>query len=130
MATVDSVVTRALKEIGVLAAGEVANGDDLTDAIEALNQMLAAWPHDGIKVPVFTLNSGETLPYPENHTDPIMFNLAVRLSGMFESNLRPATIGFAENGYRNLQNYYVSPPEMDLDDMLHPYYAPNRYFSP
>lgn len=44
MATVlDSAVTPALKELGVLAAGETASSEDTADALAALNRLVDQW---------------------------------------------------------------------------------------
>jgi hypothetical protein len=41
--TANDLITRSLKTIGVLAAGETANGTDVNDALTQLNNMIDTW---------------------------------------------------------------------------------------
>ena len=50
MATAKKIITRSLRLIGVLAAGETATAEDLTDSLEALNDMLDGWRADSMMV--------------------------------------------------------------------------------
>lgn len=51
MATVlDSAVTPALKEIGVLAAGETPSADDSADALAALNRLVDQWASERVMI--------------------------------------------------------------------------------
>ena len=40
---VSKIVSAALKQLGVLAAGENASGEEVADAIEALQDILSQW---------------------------------------------------------------------------------------
>jgi hypothetical protein len=50
MATVLDIVTDALNEIGVLAAGEVATADDGAVALRSLNRMINAWKAERVYI--------------------------------------------------------------------------------
>lgn len=54
-ATPEQTITRALKRLAVLAAGESPSGDDLVDGIEALNEMVLSWAADGLAIATITL---------------------------------------------------------------------------
>lgn len=43
---VSKIITGALKQLGVLAAGENAQADELADALDCLHELLAQWAHD------------------------------------------------------------------------------------
>jgi hypothetical protein len=45
--TASQAVTQALKKIGILGQGFTASADEMSDAIEVLNQMLATWSTEG-----------------------------------------------------------------------------------
>jgi hypothetical protein len=51
MATARDRINRALKLIGVLAAGETASADIMADGITAFNGMLGQWAADGLMIP-------------------------------------------------------------------------------
>lgn len=50
MATVLTVISDALKELGVLAAGEVATDAEATDAMGSLNQLLDQWAAERLSI--------------------------------------------------------------------------------
>lgn len=49
--TVSRLISLALKDIGVLAEGETATSESMTDALDTLRQMIAMWQADRIMVP-------------------------------------------------------------------------------
>lgn len=64
MATVNELIKRALRLLGVLASGEEPEASELSDAIVTLNQMLDSWSTERLSVygtteQVFTWPSGE-----------------------------------------------------------------------
>ena len=54
MATVLDLTTVALKEIGVLAAGEVPNSEDAADALAALNRLIDQWAAERLQIYTIT----------------------------------------------------------------------------
>jgi hypothetical protein len=44
--TAYDIITRAMKDIGALAAGEVPTADEAQDGLDMLNDMLAQWSHE------------------------------------------------------------------------------------
>lgn len=50
MSTAADIVRDALKELGVLAAGESLRAEDLADGIRALNRLLGTWANDRLLV--------------------------------------------------------------------------------
>jgi hypothetical protein len=64
MATVRDCVTDALRELGVLAAGEVASADDEIAGLAALNRLADAWAAERLQIftnsrDLFTIVSGQ-----------------------------------------------------------------------
>lgn len=54
MATTKELIDSALRSIGVLAAGEEAKPDELSDAIQYCKAMLDSWSNDSLMVPAYT----------------------------------------------------------------------------
>lgn len=50
MTTASDIINGALKDVGALAAGETAEPEDTSDALELLNQMLGQWQATGLNV--------------------------------------------------------------------------------
>jgi len=124
--TAGDLVKNALRKIGVLQTQEEPDADEMDDGLTTLNNMLHAWELDGIRLNHTDVVSTDTLPYPDNHTNPIMYSLCVQFCTEYGKPITAEIAGNGENGYRNLQNYYYQPDEMSVDNALHPYYATNR----
>src|SRR5437867_11271480 len=78
-ATAADIVSRALKLIGVLAAGEAAAAEDAADVLDIANGMLDAWTMDRLYVyastfPTYALTSG-TQSYSIGPTAAAPFNV-------------------------------------------------------
>ena len=63
--TRDQIITTALRKIGVVAQGETATSDQITEAAIALNLMVKAWEADGmplwaLRTIAITLTAGKT----------------------------------------------------------------------
>ena len=43
MSTAGEIIDQALKDVGVIGAGEAADGSDTVDALTTLNQLIAEW---------------------------------------------------------------------------------------
>jgi hypothetical protein len=50
MATAKSIITQALRNLGVTASGETASFDEANEALIALNQMMDVWSNDGMLI--------------------------------------------------------------------------------
>jgi P22 tail accessory factor len=120
MSTAIEVINRSLREIGVLAQNQTATAFQGQQALADLKAMIASWELDGI-----TMGDGSNLtstttelPYPENHTDAIMYNLAVRMAPKFGRQLKETTVFLARKGYTALQATYGSLIDMEIDGAL------------
>lgn len=64
MATVSDIATAALRELGVLGAGETATADEADDALTALNNLIDQWAAERLQIytitrTTWTINSGD-----------------------------------------------------------------------
>ena len=44
------IITRAMKDIGAVAAGEVPTADEAQDGLDMLNDMIAQWSNENMMV--------------------------------------------------------------------------------
>ena len=126
MATVKKVVKRALRLLAVTESGETPEHDEFADALDALNSMLSSWELKSIPLNHVELKIGDTLAYPENHTDPITYNLAIYLAPEYGVTASLEVIAIADAGFAALQNYYCDPSAAKTDPALDPYFNPNN----
>ena len=50
MTTPLDIITRAMKDIGAVAAGEVPTADEAQDGLDMLNDMIAQWSNENMMV--------------------------------------------------------------------------------
>ena len=127
MATAQTVIKRALRLLKVTQSGEEPSAEEAQDSLTALNDMLFAWELDAIPLNHIELLYTDTLPFDDNHIQPITYNLAVQLADEYGTQPTQIIYDTADNGYRNLQNFYVDPADAQTSDTLDPYYNPNWY---
>jgi hypothetical protein len=118
MTTGNDLIKGALKEIGVLAAGEDPSSEEGQDALTILNEMIAGWEMEGIAIGASTWTLATTIPLPANHIGAIRYNLAVRLAPSYGSQVSNLTVQMADDGYRNLQTAYGEPVDMSVDTVI------------
>lgn len=74
------IITRALRLIGVLAEASTPKAEQASDALVALDGLLAGWEREGVTPTPRPLTLAQT-PAPANaHLDAIVYGLAVRLA--------------------------------------------------
>lgn len=118
MATANDVITRALRMIGVLAAGEAASAEDAADALGALNDMLRDWEADGVSLGFAPLSSvGGALGVPDDALRAIKFNLAVELAPEYSTEPSPTVLNTARDTYRQLLGASMLVSEANFDHL-------------
>lgn len=105
--TVYDVCAFALRKIAGI--GETADADELSVAVEYLNDMLAEWRIDGLDVGVAKLlASTDDFTVRDEFIAPIKNNLTVRLAEEFDRPLTPVLVANAERGRRLIENALIS----------------------
>lgn len=112
------IVKDAMKDIGVLAAGESPSADDSADILRKLNHMVASWELEGLAIYGSEWTLATTIPLPDNHILAIEHNLAVHIAPMFEKQVSSIIVQGAQDGYLALQGAYGEPIDMEVDGAL------------
>lgn len=123
MATCLSIVTTALRRIGILAEGEQPNAEQTADALEALQDMLADWEGKGVALGGLVgdaLASGDVLPLPATQIRAVKLNLAVELAPEYGAAavLSPLLVEQADTAFRGLQAQYADNIPMTVEPAL------------
>lgn len=118
MTTALDMVNRVAKTAKILAAGETLEAEDAQDILKSLNEMLHGWELEGIALGHTDMALTDEVYLPDSHLKAIRWNLALEISGEYETDVNPIHIGFAEAGKRMLQAYYSSPGELKVPDNL------------
>lgn len=114
MATVNDIVSRALRKARIVGHGETAAGEDATAALEDLNMMLAAWKLAGVDITHTALTLSSTFPLADEYEEGTVHMLARRLSDDVA-----IPVGFdADDFFRKIQAAYMSISEASMPASL------------
>lgn len=80
MATVQDIVNRAFRKIGVKAEDENLTADQAQAGVDALNMMVAAWPRMGIPAYMAPVEVGDDFPLDDWTHEAVVYCLAARLA--------------------------------------------------
>lgn len=125
MTTANEIVSDALTEIGVTSPGETLSAAEAADGLRALNRMLHAWQIDGIRLDHEDMALSDTFPYPPDHEEPVIYNLAVRLGRQHGLPLAADLMTLASQGKRTLRSVYTRPPKLSVPHFWNPHHEPN-----
>lgn len=125
MATVDTIIKRALVLINVNDAGEAPSADDSSNGLDALNDMLHGWKKEGIDLNHKTASLGDTLLVDASYLEGIRYNLAVRLAPEYGRPIPTHVAERATNTFLAFQAHTLEfDDDLEVDRALNP-----RYFS-
>jgi hypothetical protein len=124
MATAHDLISRAFREIGVLAQGETAAAQEATDALAKLNSMIAGWKRRSVDLDIAPLSLTTTFALPvdapigaDEAVEAVVWNLAARLAPEYG---RPAQMVQMEaaRSFAFLQAAYQRVPESEAEPMF------------
>lgn len=105
--TARDICAFALRKI--TGTGEEPDADQLAQALEVLNDMLAEWRIDGLDVGApAPLVAADTLTIRDEFVSAIKFNLRVRTSEHYNAELTAVEVGAAERGRQLVANALLS----------------------
>lgn len=119
MTTALTVIQKALSKIGVRSREVDLTTDEISDAIDELNDMMYEWDADGLNLGYTTVTaSTDTVTTPDWSMGCIKNNLAIRLAPDFGGEVTQALIHLADMGYETIVNRNVSLDNVDFPDTL------------
>lgn len=120
MSTAGDIINQALKDVGVIGPGEAASGDDVVDALDVLNQMIAQWqvlPGCVPKAP-YALAAVTELAEPFNlppiYDAALRYSLAERLQTTFSSPARADITVLAMQARKLLKRSNLVIPDAEM----------------
>jgi hypothetical protein len=119
VSTSADVVTRAMRQLSLIAATETPSAADAEHVQQALNAMIAGLAADGMDL-------SPDVPLPARHEEGLVAMLAQRIapdfgvpSGLLGSEAQAGTISYdAEKGHQRLRAQYMRVPAASLDNTL------------
>ena len=124
--TVNDLIRRSLRSIGVLNHAEEPTAEEASDALQTLNDMLNAWIYEGMDLEFAAdLVLTDALPYPDDHAAAFRYALAVELAPEFGVQPPPAVLAMAASYKEALKTRYLDPDTLAADAFLSPIYNPN-----
>lgn len=104
MATVNDIVTRAYRKIGIVAHDEAMTSDQGASGLSAFNEMLSAWALDGITITYSDLALTDTFPLADKYREGVIYLLASRITPEFAM-----PVGFDPSDFfRKIQASYMA----------------------
>lgn len=124
MSTVGDIINQALKDVGVIGAGEAASGDDVADALDTLNQMIAQWqvlpgcvPKEPYALAAF-VDLAEIPNLPPIYDAALRYSLAERLQTTFSVPPRADIAVLAMNARKVLKRSNLVIPDAEMPGAL------------
>lgn len=113
MTTVSKIVSRALRKIGVIDAGESVTAVDFETAVEELNSMMIEWESEGTATGWTEVeNPSDLIPVPREDESAVVYNLAVRCAPEWDTEAPGTVVAMASQLRQNLAGRRLS--EMPL----------------
>lgn len=114
MPLTSEIVTRALRKARVVARDEAATAEDMSEGVDALNMMMAAWETFGINRAHTALATGDAFPLDAKWEEGTVHLLAERLSPDYS---RPVQFD-PDQWLRALQAAFIDIPVVAIPSPL------------
>lgn len=118
MATIQDIVTGALRNLGVIAATEDPEAAVAAKALTALNEMMLALPARGVHAGWSTLALTATFPLEDRHIRGVKWMLAGEICENHGIVLTTKQKGYVQEGLDLLAADYKISDDMRVDDGL------------
>ena len=114
MTTVNDIVTRALKKIGVVARDEAPEAYDIAEGVVAFNSMVHAWKLRGADFEHTDAAASDPFPFDPEFEEGTVYILASRLSPDY---MIPPSFD-ADDWFRTFQAAKTTIPDSVLETAL------------
>lgn len=104
--TAQTMVSDAMRWLGVIAGEETASAAELVQGLDVLNGMMAAFGPRGIAYAHTTLTATDTVNVPDEQVRNVMFLLANELAPEYEVTLSDSRVAQIINALSQLQAAY------------------------
>lgn len=112
------MITDALRLGNVIDENEDPSAEQGVKGLRVLNQMVAQWVVDGIRLPWHIVEDlDDDLPIDVKDERGLKYNLAVELAGEYGVELLPRVQMIAEDTYAGLAKRYQQVVEMSVDHL-------------
>jgi hypothetical protein len=118
MTTVRSIITKAMRKVQILAAGEDPSAAEGADGLDAFNEMMAGLKLESIPLDWRNLTLDDDVPLPPEHIRGVIHLLGVELAPEYGKEVDPTIALIAERARRLLQGHYKDIRQMSVDPGL------------
>lgn len=110
MATVEQIVSRAFRKMGVSGTGNALTDEEIAEGVDALNMMIHAWRLEGVELSWTDQAATEVFSLPSEYHEGVVYLLASRLSPDYQV---PPSFN-ADTWFRSIQAWDFSIGEADI----------------
>ncbi len=111
MVTVSTVVQRAIKRSGVVPLGQAPSNAEVSDGVDAFNDMVFSWENKNIDIGHTTKGLNDTFPFADKHILGVTALLAINLAGTNGVDVGADVVRDAQKGWQALLSEYNEAPE-------------------
>jgi hypothetical protein len=115
MATALDVITRALRKLGVYAAGEDPTPRTPRIALSRSTTCLRDGRSTALTLPHTTLALTDALDVPDDHLEAITLSLAERVASEFAAQISPVDAAIADQGRAAIRAYHFNIATLGID---------------
>lgn len=113
------VITFALRKMNVLSAGQVANGDLISEGKDELNALLGDWRLKSINLPIEEISDVDAvLPLDSDYVPVLGYNLAVSWASNYGKQIDRNVQNKAKELFRAVYDIENDSPELEIDEAL------------
>lgn len=114
-----TLVTRALQDLGVYESTETLSAEDLAHGRVVLNELMGDWSRQGLMVCEMEFaDASTTYSFPDGYNRAIRLNLAVELAAAYRATPTPEMRINARDAVNKLKRANWAPQEMSIDAAL------------
>ena len=119
MASGADIVNGALRKLGVNPSDSAITGQEMSDGIDALNDMLIEWENSGIVLGFAPIaDPADTIRVPRGTEAAIKSNLAGRMASEYSKQISQSLAGEILASSENMLRLIMKPIEVEFPDTL------------